>query len=41
MSDQDPEVIRSTKTMLVVRWSEKVEGLRDKIDSLLCRVIYK
>ena len=30
-----------TSTMVVVKWSDKVEGSGDNIDSLLCSVLYK
>ena len=39
MSNQSPEEDKST--MVVVKWSDKVEGSGDDIDSLLCSVLYK
>ena len=39
MSNQAPE--GETSTMVVVKWSDKVEGYGDDIDSPLCGGIYK
>ena len=38
-SNQAPE--EETSTMVVVKWSDKVEGSGDKIDSSICGVLYK
>ena len=38
MSNHAPE--GETSTMLVVKWSDKVEGSRDNIDSPLCSGLY-
>ena len=38
-SNQAPE--GEISTMVIVKWSYKVEGLWDKIDSPLCGVLYK
>ena len=39
ISNQAPE--GETSTMVVVKWSEKVEGYVDDIDSPLCGGLYK
>ena len=39
ISNQSPE--GETSTMLVVKWSDKVEGSGDDIDSPLCGGLYK
>ena len=39
ISNQAPE--GETCTMVVVKWSDKVEGSRDDIDSSLCGGLYK
>ena len=39
ISNQDPE--GETSTMVVVKWSDKVEGYVDNIDSLLLSGLYK
>ena len=39
ISNQDPK--GETSTMLVGKWSDKVEGSRDDIDSPLCGGLYK
>ena len=39
ISNQDPE--GETSTMVVVKWSDKVEGSGDDIDSPLCGGLYK
>ena len=41
MSNQAPEGEISTKTMVVVKWSEKLEGLGDEIDDTLCGKTHK
>ena len=39
ISNQDPE--GETYKMVVVKWSDKVEGSGDNIDSPLCGVLYR
>ena len=39
ISNQDPE--EEISTMVVVKWSDKVEGSGDGIDSPLCGGLYK
>ena len=39
ISNQDPE--GGTSTMVVIKWSEKVEGSGDNIDSPMCGGLYK
>ena len=39
ISNQAPEI--ETSTMVVVKWSDKVEGSGDDIDSPLCGGLYK
>ena len=39
ISNQDPE--GETSTMLIIKWTEKMEGSGDNIDSPLCGVLYK
>ena len=39
ISNQDPE--GETSTMVIIKWSEKMEGSGDNIDSPLCGVLYK